>query len=55
MHTLHYGDEKNQPDNTYQMSGNKISVKTLDLNLEFAEIAAQINVIAKEHFELGKT
>jgi 5-methylcytosine-specific restriction enzyme subunit McrC len=35
------------------MSGNKISVKTLDLNLEFAEIATQLNAIAKEHFGLG--
>jgi 5-methylcytosine-specific restriction enzyme subunit McrC len=30
-------DEIIQPDNTYQMSGNKISVETLDLNLEFTE------------------
>lgn len=45
-------DETIQPDNTYQMSGNKISVKTLDLNLKFAEIAAQLNAIAKEHFGL---
>jgi len=34
-----------QPDKTYQMSGNRISVKTLDLNSEFAEIAAQLNSI----------
>jgi len=39
-----------QPDSTYQMSGNKISVKTLDLNCEFAEIAAQLNLIVEEHF-----
>ena len=31
-------DEKIQPNNTYQMSGNKISVRTLDLNREFIEI-----------------
>lgn len=43
-------DETIQPDNTYQMSGNKISVKTLDLNLEFIEIVAQLNDIIKEHF-----
>ena len=43
-------NETIQPDNTYQMSGNKISVKTLDLNLEFAEIATQLNSIAKAHF-----
>ena len=28
------------------MSGNKISVKTLDLNCDFSEIAAQLNTIA---------
>ena len=39
-------DEAIQPDNTYMMSGNKISVKTLDLNCDFLEIAAQLNVIA---------
>lgn len=39
-------DEAIQPDNTYMMSGNKISVKTLDLNCDFLEIAAQLNAIA---------
>ena len=39
-------DEGVQPDNTYMMSGNKISVKTLDLNCNFSEIAAQLNSIA---------
>ena len=29
-------DEEIQPNNTYMMSGNRISVKTLDLNCEFA-------------------
>ncbi|QNO17916.1 5-methylcytosine-specific restriction endonuclease system specificity protein McrC [Caproicibacterium amylolyticum] len=43
-------DETIQPDNIYQMSGNKISVKTLDLNCEFPEIAAQLNLITREHF-----
>ncbi len=43
-------DETVQPDSTYQMSGNKISVRTLDLNCEFSEIAAQLDMIAKEHF-----
>jgi len=41
-------DEEVQPDNEYMMSGNKISVKTLDLNCEFSEIAAQLNAIADE-------
>lgn len=43
-------DEAVQPDNTYQMSGNRISVKTLDLNREFSEIAAQLNKIVDDHF-----
>lgn len=44
-------DEAVQPDNVYHMSGNKISVKTLDLNREFSEIAAQLNAIVDEHFQ----
>ena len=43
-------DEAIQPDNCYQMSGNKITVKTLDLNREFPEIAAQLNAIVAAHF-----
>ena len=43
-------DEAIQPDNSYQMSGNKISVKTLDLNRDFSEIAAQLNAIVDDHF-----
>ena len=39
-------DEAIQPDNTYMMSGNRISVKTLDLNCDFPVIAAQLNAIA---------
>ncbi len=45
-------DETIYPNNTYQMSGNKISVKTLDLNVGFDGIAAQLNGIVKEYFEL---
>lgn len=44
-------DEAIQPDSVYRMSGNKISVKTLDLNREFKEIAGQLNEIVEEHFE----
>lgn len=40
-------DEAIQPDNSYMMSGNRISVKTLDLNCEFGEIAGQLNIIAE--------
>ena len=43
-------DEAIHPDNSYQMSGNKISVKTLDLNKDFREIAAQLNAIVDDHF-----
>lgn len=45
-------DEAIQPDNVYQMSGNRISVKTLDLNKNFSDIAKQLDEIAAEHFEL---
>jgi 5-methylcytosine-specific restriction enzyme subunit McrC len=43
-------DEDIQPDGVYQMSGNRISVRTLDLNREFTEIAAQLDAIASAHF-----
>ena len=39
-------DETIQPDNTYAMSGNRISVKTLDLNQKFTTIANQLDSIA---------
>ena len=38
------------PNAEFMMSGNKISVKTLDLNLHFSQIAAQLDKIAMEHF-----
>ncbi|MCM1328624.1 MAG: 5-methylcytosine-specific restriction endonuclease system specificity protein McrC [Ruminococcus sp.] len=44
-------DESIQPDNVYHMSGNRISVKTLDLNSDFSEISAQLNEIVNEHFK----
>ena len=47
-------DEEIQPDNVYQMHGNQITVRTLDLNLPFADIAIQLDGIAKEHFEVMK-
>ena len=43
-------DEAIQPDARYQMHGNRISVRTLDLDRPFAEIAAQLDAIAEEHF-----
>ena len=43
-------DELIQPDTTYKMSGNKVSIRTLDLNQEFSVIAEQLNAIVAEHF-----
>ena len=45
-------DETIQPDNVYQMSGNKISVRTLDLNCKFSVIAEQLKAILDEHFTI---
>ena len=42
-HTLH-------SNNLYQMHGSQISVKTLDLNLPFTEIAVQMDRIVESHF-----
>ena len=38
-------DEQLVPDNTFQMSGNTISVKTLDLNQDFIHIAKQLMIL----------
>ena len=38
------------PDCSFMIGGNKISVKTLDLNKEFSLIAKQLDQIAEEHF-----
>ena len=46
-------DEMIQPDVEYHMSGNRISVKTLDLNYEFKVIANQLNAIVEEYFRKG--
>lgn len=45
-------EEEIQPDNVYQMHGNQITVRTLDLNKPFEEISKQLNEIANAHFEL---
>ena len=45
-------DEEIYPDNEYQMSGNKITVRTLDLNCDFESIAAQLDNIVQQHFNL---
>ena len=38
------------PDCDFHMHGNEISVKTLDLNIAFAEIAARLDKIALDYF-----
>ena len=43
-------DEDVQPDGVYQMSGNQISVRTLDLNQPFETIRSQLDGIAEAHF-----
>ena len=48
-------DEAIQPNHSYQMSGNRISVKTLDLNRPFSEIAKQLNQIVEDHFKSAST
>ena len=45
-------NEEIYPDNEYQMSGNKITVRTLDLNCDFELIAAQLDDIVQQHFNL---
>lgn len=39
-------DEEICPNNEYLMSGNKITVRTLDLNCDFEQIAVQLDGIA---------
>lgn len=43
-------EEEIQPDNVYRMHGSQISVKTLDLNLPFVDIASQLDRIVESHF-----
>lgn len=43
-------EENIMPDSDFKMDGNKISVKTLDLNLAFTDIAAQLDEIAVTYF-----
>lgn len=44
-------DELVLPNNTYQMSGNKIIVRTLDLDSDFSEIKNQLDTIVINFFE----
>ncbi len=43
-------DQEIQPNHEYAMSGNKIGVRTLDLNQPFALIAQQLDEIANRFF-----
>jgi 5-methylcytosine-specific restriction enzyme subunit McrC len=42
--------EEIQPNSVFQMSGNQISVRTLDLNKEFDDIKEQLEEIVQKHF-----
>lgn len=44
-------DEEITPNNVYHMSGNKISVRTLDLNCDFQSIRQQLDGIVQDHFQ----
>ena len=44
-------EEEQQPSNQFSMSGNKIAVGSLDLNLPFTEIANQLETIVKDYFD----
>ena len=44
-------DEAIQPNSTYHMSGNRISVRTLDLNCDFSIVADQLDSIATAFFD----
>ena len=44
-------DAEIQPDQEYKMSGNRIAVKTLDLNCEFVEIQKQLDKIVNAYFD----
>lgn len=43
-------DEQIQPDHVYHMSGNKISVRTLDLKCDFLQISKQLEEVIDKHF-----
>lgn len=47
-------DDEVQPDNDYQISGNTISVKTLDLDCDFTNIAKKLDAIAAGVASPGK-
>lgn len=42
-------DEEIVPDNDFLMSGNRIGVKTVDMNIDFSNIAKQLNLLAESY------
>ncbi|WP_412072759.1 hypothetical protein [Staphylococcus argensis] len=46
-------DEAVTPHQTFQMSGNKISITTLELSEEFSKIEEELKKIIEEHFEVS--
>ena len=46
-------DEDIYPENVYRMSGNRIEVRTLNLDGDFASIKAQLDEIAERYFGIG--
>lgn len=48
-------DETIQPNQSYRMSGNRIDVRTLDLNCEFTVIAEQLGQIAEDFFGVKRS
>ncbi|MCD8379145.1 MAG: 5-methylcytosine-specific restriction endonuclease system specificity protein McrC [Lachnospiraceae bacterium] len=47
-------EDEIQPDQTYQMSGNRIDVKTLDLNRNFSTVAKQLDSIIEDFFGIHR-
>lgn len=47
-------DESITPDCMFNMGGNQIGAKTLDLNVDFKVIAAQLDKIAEDYFQIKK-
>ena len=47
-------EDPDTPRSEYRMSGNEISVRTLDLSLEFSQIRAQLDGIAEKYFPLPR-
>ena len=45
-------DEEIYPNNEYKMSGNQITVRTLDLNCDFEDIAVQLDSIIQKYFDI---